>query len=165
VRFQIRHKRAGVRTQHLWFLRLFSPTRNVVGGQMGGAGFIHYNNTVEEQVEQAVRAKRHVPGCLFQPPTLSPSHTLRDYDNLVVRFPSCLGSCFSLRLSVRLTMFGSVLCTAGVETCVAGEYLEWVWMPAWHMRLPVDSCEKSYADMQRVSMSRRRIFCVLLRGK
>lgn len=51
---------------------------------MGGVGFIHYNNTIAEQLGHALRAKKHVAGCLFQPPTLSPDNTVREYDNLVV---------------------------------------------------------------------------------
>lgn len=111
-----------------------------LGPQMGGAGFIHYNNTVEEQVEQAVRAKRHVPGCLFQPPTLSPSHTLRDYDNLVVCFPSCLGACTVLLLSFWLDMSGSFSCMKGGVSVL-------LQMRAWHMCLPSDSRDRIHQDV------------------
>jgi len=54
--------------------------------QMGGLGFIHYNMKMEEQVAQAQKVKRHVPGFVMTPTTLSESSTIADFE--AVKVPS-----------------------------------------------------------------------------
>mmetsp|Transcript_3029 Transcript_3029/g.7538 ORF Transcript_3029/g.7538 Transcript_3029/m.7538 type:complete len:510 (-) Transcript_3029:642-2171(-) len=49
---------------------------------LGGMGFVHYNNTVEEQVQHVYRAKRHVPGYITSPMTLSPQDPISKIDQL-----------------------------------------------------------------------------------
>ena len=52
--------------------------------QMGGMGFLHYNMTKEEQVQQAKRVKQHVPGFVTRPATLAPQSTIADFESLKV---------------------------------------------------------------------------------
>jgi IMP dehydrogenase len=52
--------------------------------QLGGMGFVHYNNTVEEQVAHVYRAKRHVPGYIATPLVLGPTETVAKIDQLKV---------------------------------------------------------------------------------
>lgn len=47
---------------------------------MGGIGIIHYNNTIEEQVELVRKVKRYENGFIKDPILLSPEHTLADLD-------------------------------------------------------------------------------------
>lgn len=53
---------------------------------MGGLGFIHYNIKMEEQVAQAQKVKRHVPGFVMTPTTLSEFSTIADFE--AVKVPS-----------------------------------------------------------------------------
>ena len=55
--------------------------------QMGGMGFLHYNMTAEEQVQQAKRVKQHVPGFVTRPATLAPQSTIADFESLKVPAP------------------------------------------------------------------------------
>jgi len=48
----------------------------------GGIGFVHYNNTVEEQAEQVFQVKRYKNGFITNPLTLSPTHTVADIDRI-----------------------------------------------------------------------------------
>ncbi|KFM29198.1 Inosine-5'-monophosphate dehydrogenase, partial [Auxenochlorella protothecoides] len=50
----------------------------VAMAEVGGIGIIHYNCSVEHQVEQVCIAKRHVPGQVLIPPTLPPTATVKD---------------------------------------------------------------------------------------
>ncbi len=52
--------------------------------QMGGLGFIHYNIKLEEQVAQAQRVKRHVPGFVMMPTALRETDTIADFEALKV---------------------------------------------------------------------------------
>jgi len=52
---------------------------------VGGAGFIHNNMTVEEQVNCVLKVKMHRPGFVVTPAVLSPSSTLQDIDLLKQR--------------------------------------------------------------------------------
>jgi hypothetical protein len=45
----------------------------VAMAMVGGMGFLHYNMTAEEQVEQLRRVKAHRPGYVMSP-TVSPFH-------------------------------------------------------------------------------------------
>ena len=65
--------------------------------QMGGLGFIHYNLPVEEQVAQALRVKRHVPGFMVAPAVLSAHDTIADWEGLKVWTRSCLSKGHRLR--------------------------------------------------------------------
>ncbi len=47
-------------------------------------GFLHYNMTAEEQVQQAKRVKQHVPGFVTRPATLAPQSTIADFESLKV---------------------------------------------------------------------------------
>ena len=51
---------------------------------MGGMGFLHYNMTAEEQVQQAKRVKQHVPGFVARPATLAPQSTIAAFESLKV---------------------------------------------------------------------------------
>ena len=51
---------------------------------MGGLGFLHYNMTTEEQVQQAKRVKQHVPGFVTRPAILGPQSTIADFEGLKV---------------------------------------------------------------------------------
>ncbi|MDX1957842.1 MAG: IMP dehydrogenase [Leptospiraceae bacterium] len=52
----------------------------------GGMGFIHYNNSIEEQVKHVRRVKRYENGFITDPIVLSPNHTISDLDEIKERF-------------------------------------------------------------------------------
>lgn len=45
-------------------------------------GFVHYNNTIEEQVKHVAKAKAHRPGMVVTPMVLSPSDTISKIDSV-----------------------------------------------------------------------------------
>lgn len=53
---------------------------------IGGVGIIHYNNTIEEQVELVQKVKRYKNGFITDPITLSPDQTIEDLDRVKSRY-------------------------------------------------------------------------------
>ncbi|KAJ9530688.1 hypothetical protein QJQ45_014843 [Haematococcus lacustris] len=49
---------------------------------LGGMGFVHYNNTIEEQVAHVERTKRHRPGYISTPLVLGPQEPIARIDQL-----------------------------------------------------------------------------------
>jgi IMP dehydrogenase len=47
-------------------------------------GFIHYNNTVKEQLNHVLKVKRHIPGFVVTPAVLPPMATVGDIEKLQV---------------------------------------------------------------------------------
>ncbi len=52
---------------------------------MGGIGIIHYNNTIEEQVEEVRKVKRFRNGFITEPVVLSPENIISDIDEIKER--------------------------------------------------------------------------------
>jgi len=49
---------------------------------LGGIGIVHYNNSIEEQVEHIRKVKRFENGFIIDPVVLSPKHTVMDVDQI-----------------------------------------------------------------------------------
>ena len=49
---------------------------------LGGIGFIHYNNTIEEQAQMVRRVKRFENGFITEPQVLGPDHLISDIDDI-----------------------------------------------------------------------------------
>ncbi|HOP64536.1 MAG TPA: IMP dehydrogenase, partial [Spirochaetota bacterium] len=52
----------------------------------GGIGIIHYNNTIEQQVEEIRKVKRYENGFINNPLVLSPKHRVSDIDMIKARY-------------------------------------------------------------------------------
>jgi IMP dehydrogenase len=52
---------------------------------LGGVGIIHYNNTIDEQVDQVKKVKRFENGFIADPVTLTPEHRIADIDAIKER--------------------------------------------------------------------------------
>ncbi|HOP30338.1 MAG TPA: IMP dehydrogenase [Spirochaetota bacterium] len=52
----------------------------------GGIGIIHYNNTIEQQVEEIRKVKRYENGFINNPLVLSPEHRISDIDMIKARY-------------------------------------------------------------------------------
>jgi IMP dehydrogenase len=52
----------------------------------GGIGIIHYNNTIEQQVEEVLKVKRYENGFINNPIVLSPQHKIRDIDMIKAKY-------------------------------------------------------------------------------
>jgi IMP dehydrogenase len=53
---------------------------------MGGVGIIHYNNTIEEQVDEVRKVKRFENGFISNPIVLSPDNTIFDIDEIKEKY-------------------------------------------------------------------------------
>lgn len=53
---------------------------------LGGIGIVHYNNTIEQQVQIVRRVKRFENGFITEPVVLSPCHTIHDVDEIKARY-------------------------------------------------------------------------------
>ncbi len=53
---------------------------------LGGIGIIHYNNTIEEQVDEVKKVKRFENGFIMDPIVLSPDHTIEDIDEIKEKY-------------------------------------------------------------------------------
>ncbi|MCL1911203.1 MAG: IMP dehydrogenase [Leptospirales bacterium] len=53
---------------------------------LGGIGIIHYNNTIEKQVEEVKKVKRYENGFITNPIVLSPENTIEDIDNIKAHY-------------------------------------------------------------------------------
>lgn len=53
---------------------------------LGGIGIIHYNNTIEEQVDEVKKVKRFENGFIMDPLVLSPDHTIEDIDEIKEKY-------------------------------------------------------------------------------
>mmetsp|Transcript_17765 Transcript_17765/g.45067 ORF Transcript_17765/g.45067 Transcript_17765/m.45067 type:complete len:508 (+) Transcript_17765:102-1625(+) len=67
-----------------------SPMDTVTEGKMaaamamlGGMGFIHYNNSVEEQLDEVLLAKTHTPCLMLSPLVLGPNDTVAKMEQLL----------------------------------------------------------------------------------
>ena len=52
--------------------------------QLGGMGFIHYNNTLEEQVAYVSKVKRHVAGMVVTPVVMKATDPISKIDAIKV---------------------------------------------------------------------------------
>ncbi len=52
----------------------------------GGIGIVHYNNTIEQQVEEVRKVKRYENGFINNPLVLSPKHRISDIDMIKARY-------------------------------------------------------------------------------
>ena len=48
-------------------------------------GFVHYNNTLEEQVAHVTKTKNHRPGLVVTPMVMGPLDTISKIDGVKVR--------------------------------------------------------------------------------
>lgn len=53
---------------------------------LGGIGIIHYNNSVEKQVEEVKKVKRFENGFINEPMVLSPENTIQDIDQIKLKY-------------------------------------------------------------------------------
>lgn len=77
--------------------------------QLGGLGFVHYNNTLEAQLNHVLRVKTHVPGFVTEPIVMGPAATVGDLHALKVRRPLALLALLALLSSSSLARLRSCL--------------------------------------------------------
>ncbi len=53
---------------------------------LGGIGIVHYNNTIEEQVDEVKKVKRFENGFIMDPIVLSPEDTIKDIDSIKEKY-------------------------------------------------------------------------------
>jgi IMP dehydrogenase len=53
---------------------------------LGGIGFIHYNNAIEEQKQEVYKVKRYKNGFITDPLVLSPNHLIKDIDDIKEKY-------------------------------------------------------------------------------
>jgi IMP dehydrogenase len=76
---------------------LSSGTNAVPRSQLGGMGFIHYNNTIEEQAAQVKKAKSHTPGFMVNPLVVAAAAPVSELDAYAVSISNwlSLGCCLA----------------------------------------------------------------------
>lgn len=52
---------------HAWKIACSLIRLRTFALQLGGMGFVHYNNTVEQQVKHVQKCKTHIPGMVVTP--------------------------------------------------------------------------------------------------
>lgn len=100
--------------------------------QLGGLGFIHYNMKLEEQVAQAQRVKKHVPGFVLTPSTLAENNTIADFEQTKVATSAWKLFCRRTRLRAQQIKSTLGCCCVGSERgAVRVHYIGWqTWQQA-----------------------------------
>lgn len=74
--------------------------------QLGGMGFVHYNNTPQEQLDHVLKAKKHIPGFVVDPVVMGPTDTVGAVEQLKAHRGISSVAGFSLSSSVCVTDTG-----------------------------------------------------------
>ena len=155
---QAAHRHRGlIRALTLWI---------IVPSQLGGMGFLHYNCTVEEQLNQLLLCKRHVPSLVLDPLVLGPQDTVATVERLMVSTgTSCLHAwrCVTLvrfisagvdhgadRISAGLSCCGHVDGTRTLPPCDAVLTLMLTWATAGGQRQRRSLCDRHCSSWGQV---------------